>query len=131
MRRTILSAVALACTALLAGTAPAFADDPTPVPSAPAESAPVPGAEPTEATGASPVPSVSVPAEEPTRAPAPATGDGQVSVVPEGAADTGVAASEDPAGNGTGLVGAGAGGVLVAGGAVLLVVRRRRAATGA
>ncbi|KOT92809.1 Tat pathway signal sequence domain protein, partial [Streptomyces sp. NRRL F-4711] len=29
MRRTILSAVALACTAVLAGTAPAFADDPT------------------------------------------------------------------------------------------------------
>ncbi|MFD8450161.1 MULTISPECIES: sortase-dependent protein [Streptomyces] len=132
MRRTILSAVALACTALLAGTAPAFADDPTPVPSAPAERAPSPGAEPTEATEASPVPSVSVPAEEPTRAPAPATGDGQVSVVPEGAADTGVAESADPAGNGTGLVGAGAGGVLVAGGAVLLVVRRRRAAaTGA
>ncbi|MFD4344930.1 sortase-dependent protein [Streptomyces coelicoflavus] len=130
MRRTILSAVALACTALLAGTAPAFADDPTPVPSAPAESAPSPGAEPTRATEASPVPSVSVPAEEPTRA--PATGDGQVSVVPEGAADTGVAESADPAGNGTGLVGAGAGGVLVAGGAVLLVVRRRRAAaTGA
>ncbi|NEB07452.1 Tat pathway signal sequence domain protein, partial [Streptomyces coelicoflavus] len=83
MRRTILSAVALACTALLAGTAPAFADDPTPVPSAPAASTPAP-AEPTEATEASPVPSVSVPAEEPTRAPAPATGDGQVSVVPEG-----------------------------------------------
>ncbi|MFJ6075616.1 LPXTG cell wall anchor domain-containing protein [Streptomyces sp. NPDC093065] len=131
MRRTILSAVALACTAVLAGTAPAFADDPTPVPSAPAESTPAPGAEPTEATEATPVPSVSVPAEEPTRAPAPAPADGQVTVVPKGAADTGVAASADTSGNDTGLVGAGAGGVLLAGGAVLFVVRRRRAATGA
>ncbi|MET7812603.1 LPXTG cell wall anchor domain-containing protein [Streptomyces sp. NPDC005395] len=126
MRRTILSAVALACTAVLAGTAPAFADDPSPVP---AESAPSPTAEPTEAT---PVPSVSVPAEEPTRAAAPAPADGQVSVVPEGAADTGVASPADTSGTDQGLVGAGAGGVLLAGGAVLFVVRRRRsAATGA
>ncbi|WKX19856.1 LPXTG cell wall anchor domain-containing protein [Streptomyces sp. HUAS CX7] len=129
MRRTILSAVALACTAVLAGTAPAFADGPSPVPSAPAESAPSPTAEPTEAT---PVPSVSVPAEEPTRAAAPAPADGQVSVVPEGAADTGVAGPADTSGTDQGLVGAGAGGVLLAGGAVLFVVRRRRAAaTGA
>ncbi|NEB59262.1 Tat pathway signal sequence domain protein, partial [Streptomyces diastaticus] len=88
MRRTILSAVALACTAVLAGTAPAFADDPTPVPAAPAASTPSPTVAPTDAT---PEPSVSVPAEEPTRAPAAAPADGQVSVVPEGAADTGVA----------------------------------------
>lgn len=128
MRRTILSAVALACTAVLAGTAPAFADDPSPVPSAPAESAPSRTAQPTEAT---PVPSVSVPAQEPTRA-APAPADGQVSVVPEGAADTGVASPADTSGTDQGLVGAGAGGVLLAGGAVLFVVRRRRAAaTGA
>ena len=127
MRRTILSAVALACTAVLAGTAPAFADDPSPVPSAPAESTPSPTAEPTEAT---PVPSVSVPAQEPTRA-APAPADGQVSVVPEGAADTGVAGPADTSGTDQGLVGAGAGGVLLAGGAVLFVVRRRRAATDA
>ncbi|MCZ4638445.1 Tat pathway signal sequence domain protein, partial [Streptomyces rubrogriseus] len=36
MRRTILTAVALACTAVLAGTGTAFADDPTPAPAAPA-----------------------------------------------------------------------------------------------
>ncbi|CAL9511628.1 LPXTG cell wall anchor domain-containing protein [Streptomyces sp. enrichment culture] len=121
MRRTIFSAVALACTAVLAGTAPAFADDPSPVPSVPAERAPSSTAAPTEAA---PVPSVSVPAEAPTRAPA----DGQVSVVPEGAADTGVAGPADTTGTDQGLVGAGAGGVLLAGGAVLFVVRRRRAA---
>lgn len=119
MRRTILTAVALACTAVLAGTAPAFAEDPTPVPSAPAESAPSPGTGPGEATPA-PAPSVSVPAAEPTEAPAPAPADGQVSVVPKGAADTGVAAPTDPAGSDASVVGAGAGGVLLAGGAVLL-----------
>ncbi|MFE9706143.1 sortase-dependent protein [Streptomyces sp. NPDC005930] len=128
MRRTILSAVALACTAVLAGTAPAFADGPTAAPSAPAESAPGTGTEPTEA----PTPSASVPPAEPTRAPAPAPADGQVSAVPEGAADTGVATSADGTGTDGGLIGAGAGGVLLAGGAVVLVVRRRRAgATGA
>ncbi|GAA2580761.1 MULTISPECIES: Tat pathway signal sequence domain protein [Streptomyces] len=128
MRRTILSAVALACTAVLAGTAPAFADDPTPVPAAPAESAPSAGTEPREA---SPVPSVSVPAQEPTQAPAPAPAEGQVSVVPRGAADTGVAPT-DTQGTDQGLIGAGAGGVLLAGGVVLFVVHRRRAAaTGA
>ncbi|CAM5645092.1 Tat pathway signal sequence domain protein OS=Streptomyces tendae OX=1932 GN=GUR47_20320 PE=4 SV=1 [Streptomyces tendae] len=128
MRRTILTAVALACTAVLAGTAPAFADGPSPVPSAPAASTPSPGTGPSEATAA---PCVSVPAE-PTRAPAPAPADGQVSVVPEGAADTGVAAPSDPAGTDGTAVGAGAGGVLLAGGAVVFVVRRRRAgATGA
>ncbi|MZE75239.1 LPXTG cell wall anchor domain-containing protein, partial [Streptomyces sp. SID5789] len=37
----------------------------------------------------------------------------------------------EPGGTDEGLVGAGAGAVLVAGGAVLFVVRRRRAATGA
>ncbi|WP_217163468.1 Tat pathway signal sequence domain protein [Streptomyces sp. AC512_CC834] len=122
MRRTILSAVALACTVVLAGTAPAFADDPSPVPSAPAESAP----------SEAPTPSASAPASEPTQAPAPVPPtDGQVSVVPEGAADTGVAAPSDTAGTDEGLIGAGAGGVLLAGGAVLFVVRRRRAATGA
>lgn len=120
MRRTILSAVALACTVVFAGTAPAFADDPTLVPSTPAaEAAPSTGADQREE------PSDSVtPREEPTKAPA----EGQVSVVPRGAADTGVA---EPASSGTdeGLIGAGAGAVLLAGGA-FLVVRRRRAATG-
>ncbi|MYR42061.1 Tat pathway signal sequence domain protein, partial [Streptomyces sp. SID5910] len=94
MRRTILSALALACTAVLASTAPAFADGPTAAPSSPpatATPAPsAPSAEPTQAP--SPVPSVSspavstpVPSAEPTRPPA----DGQVSAVPEGAPDTG------------------------------------------
>lgn len=125
MRRTILTAVALACTAVLAGTAPAFADGGrTPAPAAPAESAPSRDTGRTEAT---PEPSVSVPAERPTRAPA----DGQVSVVPRGAADTGVVTPSDATGTEEGVIGAGAG-VLLAGGAVLLVVRRRRtAATGA
>lgn len=78
------------------------------------------------------MPSVSAPAAEPTEAPTPAPADGQVSVVPEGAADTGVAGPSDPAGTDASVVGASAGGVLLAGGAVLFVVRRRRAAaTGA
>ncbi|MDN3246683.1 hypothetical protein J2S54_003349 [Streptomyces sp. DSM 42143] len=132
MRRTILSAVALACTAVLAGIAPAFATDPTPVPSSPA--AATPSAEPSEAPGTGtgpsevPTPSVSVPAPaaEPSEVPA----DGQVSVVPEGAADTGVGAAQS-SGSDAGLIGAGAGAGLLAGGAVLFVVRRRRAATGA
>ncbi|MGC9497685.1 sortase-dependent protein [Streptomyces sp. WG7] len=131
MRRTILSAVALACTVVLAGTAPAFADDPTPVPSKPpATDAPSSGTEPSEA--GVPVPSVSAPAPvaEPSQAPAPAPAEGQVSAVPEGAPNTGVTATES-SGTDEGLIGAGAGAVLVAGGAVLFVVRRRRAATGA
>ncbi|MGC9378356.1 sortase-dependent protein [Streptomyces sp. MH13] len=131
MRRTILSAVALACTVVLAGTAPAFADDPAPVPSnPPAADAPSTGTGPSE--DAVPVPSVSLPAQaaEPSQAPAPAPAEGQVSTVPEGAPNTGVTAAED-SGTDEGLIGAGAGAVLVAGGAVLFVVRRRRAATGA
>lgn len=128
MRRTILSAVALACTAVLAGTAPAFADDgPSPVPSAPAEErASNPRTDqsvaPSEGKGRSDA--QPVPAE---RGP----GRGQVSEVPEGAADTGVATSESSSSN-EGLIGAGAGAVLLAGGAAVFVVRRRRAAaTGA
>ncbi|WP_432098326.1 sortase-dependent protein [Streptomyces sp. WAC 04229] len=128
MRRTILSAVALACTAVLAGTAPAFADDPSPVPTkaAPAQSTPSPV--PSEAPSKAPTPSPSKPGPA-DEASAPAPADGQVSAVPEGAPDTGVATPE-PGGTDEGLVGAGAGAVLVAGGAVLFVVRRRRAATG-
>ncbi|WP_217250865.1 Tat pathway signal sequence domain protein [Streptomyces sp. AC602_WCS936] len=129
MRRTILSAVALACTAVLASTAPAFADDPTPTPSAPATSAPATATpSPTAAPSEAPTPSASVPAPaaEPSEAPA----DGQVSVVPEGGADTGTAAPSS-SGSDAGLIGAGAGAGLLAGGAALFVVRRRRAATGA
>ena len=54
--------------------------------------------------------------------------------VPAGSEDTATpvsAAPTDPAGTDASVVGAGAGGVLLAGGAVLFVVRRRRAATGA
>ncbi|WP_217143807.1 LPXTG cell wall anchor domain-containing protein [Streptomyces sp. AC627_RSS907] len=127
MRRTILSAVALACTAVLMGTAPAFADDPAPAPTvaAPAENAPSAGTEPNEAPAPAPSVSTPAPAAEPTRAPA----GSQVSAVPEGAPDTGVAAPQS-SGDDAGIVGAGAGAVLAAG-AVLFVVRRRRAATGA
>ncbi|MET9195986.1 sortase-dependent protein [Streptomyces olivaceus] len=134
MRRTLLSAAALACAAVLATTAPASADDsPRPAPTAPSEErAPSTGDE------ASAVPSEAKPGEEKDRSeaatPVPAErapGRGQVSAVPEGAADTGVATSES-SGTDEGLIGAGAGAVLLAGGVTLLVVRRRRAAaTGA
>ncbi|KIF67373.1 hypothetical protein HY68_33275, partial [Streptomyces sp. AcH 505] len=63
----------------------------------------------------------------PSAAPArPTDRAGEVSVVPSGAPDTGVATA--PAGSGTteGLIGAGAA-ALVAGGAAVFVVRRRRA----
>ncbi|CAL9528243.1 sortase-dependent protein [Streptomyces sp. enrichment culture] len=126
MRRTILSAAALACTAVLAGTAPAFADDsPRPVPSAADERGASPRTDPTV-----------VPSEDKDRADSRTVpsererGRGQVSAVPEGAADTGVATSESSGGN-EGIIGAGAGAVLLAGGAAVFVVRRRRAATGA
>ncbi|MFG3551412.1 sortase-dependent protein [Streptomyces sp. NPDC047725] len=144
MRRTILSALALACTAVLASTVPAFADTPTPVPSNPASATPSPapstgGGE----TGPKPAPSVSSPApaadvptpvpsvSSPAAAPAPARSSegGQVSTVPAGAPDTGVSEPRSTGVDG-GLVGAGAGSVLLAGGAVAFVVRRRRA-TGA
>ncbi|MCX5561171.1 Tat pathway signal sequence domain protein [Streptomyces sp. NBC_00038] len=116
MRRTVLSALALGCTAVLASTVPAFADDatPSPVPTRVSESASqAPSAEPTRA-----------PSAEPTTAPAP----GEVSRVPEGAPDTGVA----PAQSGTdgALIGGGAAAVFAAGGAAVYLVRRRRA-TGA
>ncbi|MFD7710653.1 sortase-dependent protein [Streptomyces sp. NPDC059785] len=115
MRRTVPSAMALAATAVLAGAVPAFADG--------ASASPVPSAT-TARTSPTPVPS-SAPAErtEPTRAPA---GD-QVTVVPEGAADTGVATDAPESGNTGGLIGGGAAAVLLAGGATAFVVRRRRA----
>jgi hypothetical protein len=133
MRRTLLSALALACTAVLASTAPAFADGPTAVPSSPAAAAPTeapgtpsPGTVPGEQPR--PVPSVSSPAPAAEQPAAPSE-DGQVSTVPVGAPDTGVTTRQSSGADGT-LIGAGAGTVLVAGGAVALVVRRRRA-TGA
>ncbi|MFB7497412.1 sortase-dependent protein [Streptomyces sp. NPDC056161] len=131
MRRTVLSLVAFAATAVLAGAAPAFADGPTPVPSAPKEATPVPSA-PKEAT---PVPSApkdatAVPSAVPSRASgaAPARTPGQVSVVPKGAPDTGVVAPSSASGSRDGLLGGGAAAALVAAGGAVFVVRRRRAA---
>ncbi|MGW0827538.1 sortase-dependent protein [Streptomyces sp. NPDC002845] len=126
MRRTALSALALACTAVLATTAPAFADDPSPVPSVASEAppTPVPSDAPEPAQEASPVPSKVSEGEVP-----PTENGGQVAVVPSGAPDTGVTAESSEAGAG-GLIGGGAAAVLVAGGATFFVVRRRRA-TGA
>ncbi|MBJ6620562.1 Tat pathway signal sequence domain protein [Streptomyces sp. DHE17-7] len=130
MRRTILSAVALACTAVLAGTAPAFADDPTPAPAAPATA--TPSAEPSPGRHRHPARSEPRPLRQ-RAGPgehSPGRHDGTVPSVPEGAPDTGVADAPSSSG-GAGLVGAGTGAGLLAGGAALFVVRRRRAATGA
>ncbi|WP_033310024.1 sortase-dependent protein [Streptomyces iakyrus] len=134
MRRTVLSALALAGTAVLMGTGPAFADGPStpsPVPASAAptsqpeksaEPTPAPATdEPTRAAEPTPAPAT----DEPTRAPA----EGQVSRVPSGAPDTGVAASPGSGSGGTAL-GAGAAAVLALGGGTVFVVHRRRA-TGA
>ncbi|ADI07106.1 hypothetical protein SBI_03985 [Streptomyces bingchenggensis BCW-1] len=128
MRRTVLSAVALACTAVLASTVPAFADEATPVPSkTPATSVPSPREEPTKTPEtAAPATAVPTPRDESRQKPA----DPQVRAVPKGAPNTGVAEESSDSGVGAGLIGGGAAGVLVAGGAAVFVVRRRRA-TGA
>ncbi|MZE78886.1 Tat pathway signal sequence domain protein, partial [Streptomyces sp. SID5475] len=65
-----------------------------------------------------PAPASPVPTVEPSREPA----EGQVSVVPSGAPDTGVTADASPSGTGGGLIGGAAAAVLVAGGAGALVV---------
>ncbi|MFF9125461.1 sortase-dependent protein [Streptomyces sp. NPDC014889] len=113
MRRTILTAAAVACTAVLAGTAPAFAagDAPSPVPTRAATPSPVPTRAATPA-----------PAAEPTRAPA----RGQVRAVPAGAPDTGVTTPAQDSGSRDGLIGGGAGMALVVAGGAVLVVRKRR-----
>ncbi|NEC86538.1 Tat pathway signal sequence domain protein [Streptomyces sp. SID12501] len=126
MRRTVLSAVALAATAVLAGTAPAFADgaSPTQTPSVAAtEATPATSAEPTQdpATEASPVPS-----EAPTTWSSPS----QVAEVPGGAPNTGVTQTSTDSGTPGALIGGGAAAAFAVGGAALFVVRRRRA-TGA
>ncbi|MEU3507575.1 LPXTG cell wall anchor domain-containing protein [Streptomyces longwoodensis] len=132
MRRTVLSGLALAGTALLAGAVPAFADaSPTQVPRTPAATA-VPSTAPSAApgTGATPSPVPRDRSAEPTVAPSTVPGRGQVRVVPSGAPDTGVtAASTGDSGNTGVLVGGGAA-VLAGAGTAFLVVRRRRA-TGA
>ncbi|MEU5609461.1 sortase-dependent protein [Streptomyces sparsogenes] len=152
MRRTVLSALALACTAVLASTGTAFADGPTKVPAdrpasqAPATAAPAPGTEPADGRAtpapkaptdgrATPAPS-KAPAEQratpaPSKAPAEQRARKQVPVVPKGAPDTGVATDSAPSGAQDGLlIGGGAAAALAMGGAAVLVVRRRRA-TGA
>ncbi|MGW6305353.1 sortase-dependent protein [Streptomyces niveus] len=125
MRRTVLSALVLASTAVLGGAVPAFADNatPTPVPSSPSTATP-----PTEAPSATPSqkPTGRAPSAVPPRDEAP----GQVAVVPEGAPDTGVSPASAQSGSADGvLIGTGAA-ALFAGGAAFFVVRRRRA-TGA
>lgn len=136
VRRTVLSAVALAATAVLAGTAPAFADGSTPtqtpVPStAPTEATPVPSTEPTQAPAdeVTPVPS-DVPSEDlpdwaesaESYSPAPA----QVAEVPKGAPDTGVTPTSSDSGTPGALIGGGAAAAFAVGGAAVFVVRRRR-----
>ncbi|BFO17942.1 hypothetical protein SHKM778_43300 [Streptomyces sp. KM77-8] len=86
MRRTVLAAAALACTAVLASAMPAFADGPSPVPAAtevPSEAAPAL----VDATEPSPVPAA-------TDSTDGSAAPGEVTVVPSGALDTGVAAPE-------------------------------------
>lgn len=122
MRRTTLGSLTLAGTAVLAAAVPAFASSPSAVP---VESLP-----PTSAPS-SPDVTVSEPAEEPNEA-TPSVSqvptEGQVSVVPSGAADTGVSTADSASsGSGGALVGGGAAAAALAGGATVLVVRRRGA----
>ncbi|MBL1112298.1 Tat pathway signal sequence domain protein [Streptomyces sp. 110] len=125
MRRTVLSAMTLACTAVLATTVPAFADDattPAPRRTPAASVSPVPSKAPARTPGAA--------AQAPREEPAKKRDRGQVAVVPKGAPNTGVTEeSSASSGNEGALIGGGAA-VLAAGGAAVLVVRRRRA-TGA
>lgn len=113
MRRTILSVMALACTAVLASTVPAFADGATPTPTPPA----------TRTAGEPPT---SAPTPVATRTPSAVKGG--VAVVPKGAPDTGVAPTTAGSGVNGGLVGGGAAAALAVGGAAFIVVRRRRSA---
>lgn len=119
--------MALASTAVLAGAVPAFADGATP---APTNTPPTATASPSDAPApgtATPTakPAVKDEGTEPSRAPEP----GQVSVVPEGAPDTGVTPAANQSGTDGVLIGTGAA-ALAIGGAAFIVVRRRRA-TGA
>jgi len=109
MRRTILSALACACTAVLAASVPAFADGTTP--------SPVPSTARIAGQGPSPVPS--------TPAGAPSPVPGEVSVVPSGAPDTGVVPEAGQSGGEGGLIGGSAAAVIAAGGAAVFLIRRR------
>jgi len=145
MRRTVLSAMALACTAVLAGTAPAFADGATPAstnrpaPAAAPTRVPAPSAAPTRVPArpvptrvlARPVPArVPAPSAAPTRVPArpvpTRVSPREVAVVPKGAPDTGVALEPAQSGGEGELIGAGAVAVFAVGGAAFFLVRRRR-----
>lgn len=128
MRRTVLSALVLASTAVLAGAVPAFADSatPTPVPSRPSTAAPA------DEAGEAPsvAPSQKTPSQAPSAVPPRDEAPAQVAVVPEGAPDTGVSPVSTQSGSADSvLIGTGAA-ALFAGGAAVFVVRRRRA-TGA
>ncbi|MET4927021.1 Tat pathway signal sequence domain protein [Streptomyces sp. PSRA5] len=130
MRRTVLSAMALASAAVLASAMPAFADDASPsqAPSTPPTAAATPAATPSvaPADGSAEPTTAQTPSAVPPKVKAP----GQVAVVPEGAPDTGVASASGESGSADGvLIGTGAA-ALFAGGATVFVVRRRRA-TGA
>ncbi|WP_344318690.1 sortase-dependent protein, partial [Streptomyces yatensis] len=114
MRRTVLSAMTLACAAVLVSTAPAFADEKTPAPRDPSSAAaPAQSAAPARGPAASPVPSqqrtrpgaaTPAPKEEPTK-----TRDrGQVGVIPRGAPNTGVTAESSGSGAEGQLIGGGA-----------------------
>ncbi|MET9552009.1 sortase-dependent protein [Streptomyces sp. NPDC006645] len=126
MRRTVLSALVLASTAVLAGAVPAFADDATPsaAPSRPSTSTP-----PTDEAGQAPsaAPSQKTPDRGPSAVPSRGDAPAQVAVVPEGAPDTGVGPASARSGSADSvLIGTGAA-ALFAGGAGVFVVRRRRA----
>ncbi|MFF4489011.1 sortase-dependent protein [Streptomyces sp. NPDC001544] len=122
MRRTVLSAAALACVAVLAGTVPAFADGtPSPAPSA----RPTLGASPSPTTGGRGS-ATREPSLRPSPVPTKVRDGGQVAVVPRGAANTGVASGSDSSGNDGALIGGGVAGAAALGGAAFLVIRRRR-----
>ncbi|MEW2133182.1 sortase-dependent protein [Streptomyces sp. NPDC005435] len=150
MRRTVLSATAAACVAVLASTVPAFAHGATPTARPSAPSTAVPSARPSAPGGAEPsaVPT-RVPSAVPTRVPSavpsavpgrkpggvpapvpsavPGKGRGQVSVVPSGAPDTGVTTASDDSDWSATLIGGSTAGALAVGGAAVFLVRRRRA----
>jgi hypothetical protein len=104
MRRTVFSAMALACTAVLAGAVPAFADGEPPT------AAPTPTAQGRVAS------------------PTPTAVKGGVAVVPKGAPDTGVVPPAQGSGVDGGLIGGAAAAVFAVGGTAVFVVRRRRSA---
>jgi cobalamin biosynthesis Mg chelatase CobN len=118
MRRTVLSVMALACTAVLAGAVPAFADGATPTQS------------PTAVKRTAPSTGRSTPSQTAAPAPAKSARTGQVADVPQGAPNTGVAPVSSHSGSDGGLIGGGAAVALAIGAGGVLVVRRRRA-TGA